>query len=304
MQLFKRVIRHKTIIGIRRETIVGGITVGLIALMVLVVFGGLMTALGRDVVLAQEKIGLIDVTGVIYNSRPINRQFEYFTEVDSVPVILVRINSPGGGAAASQEVYRQIQRVKERHPDVKIITYMGSVAASGGYYIAAATDTIMAGPSTITGSIGVIAEYVEYNDLLDKIGVSFNVIKTGPYKDTGTGHRPMRDDEREYLQALVDSMYEQFVQDVAVSRDLSPDSVRTLAGGRVYTGTMALHRGLVDTLGNYEDAVAYAKQLAGYSDDAIVVQMPTPRRGLLSELMEGIAEVANSPSVTLSYRMR
>ena len=295
---------HSILRGIRRESIVSGITVGLMALATLITVAGLLALTGSEAVLNTERIGLIEVSGVIYNSRPINRQLEYFTEQDTVPVILLRINSPGGGVAASQEVFRQVNRVKERHPDIVIISSMGSVAASGAYYIAAATDTIMANPGTITGSIGVIAEFAQFDELLDKIGVSFNVIKTGPYKDTGSAYRPMRDDEREYLQALVDSSYEQFIGDVAASRGLPADSVRALAGGRIYSGTMALHRGLVDTLGNYEDAVALAKRIAGYGDDAQVVRMPTPKRGVLSELIDGITEVATSPAVTLSYRMR
>ena len=220
-----------------------------------------------------DKVAVITISGIITEegeetmfgdvmpgARSYMRYIRDAADDDSIQAVLVRINSPGGGAAASQEVYGEIIKLKEKKP---VVVSMGEVAASGGYYIASAADKIYANPATLTGSIGVIMETVQYQDMLAKIGVEMEALTTGPYKDTGSPIRPMRDDERKMLKGMLDNIYQQFVRDVAAGRKMKEADVRKIADGRVLTGEQALKAGLVDELGNYHDAIAAAGELGG-----------------------------------------
>jgi len=220
-----------------------------------------------------DKVGVINISGVITEEgeetlfgdvMPGARSYmKYIREAaddNSVKAVLIRINSPGGGAAASQEIYGEIIKLKDKKP---VVVSMGEVAASGGYYIASAADKIYANPATLTGSIGVIMETVQYQDMLGKLGVEVGALTTGPYKDTGSPVRPMREDERKMLKAMLDNIYQQFVRDVAAGRKLKEADVRKIADGRVLTGEQALKAHLVDELGNYHDAVAAAAKEGG-----------------------------------------
>lgn len=208
-----------------------------------------------------ERIGLVEIEGVILDSKHAVEQLERFENDGSINAVVLRINSPGGGVAASQEIYEAAKRL--RHRNKFVIASMGSVAASGGYYIACAADSIMANPGTTTGSIGVISEMMNLTELLNKIGVRFEVIKSGKYKDSGSPYRSMNEEDRKYFQGYVDDAYQQFVGVVAEARRMEKTKVLQYADGRVFTGQQALAFGLVDRLGTYQDALALAAEAAG-----------------------------------------
>ncbi len=209
---------------------------------------------------SRGNIGIVEINGMILSSKTIIRNIKTFREDDSIKAIILRINSPGGGIGPSQEIYREIMKTKM---DKKIITSMGSVAASGGYYIASATDKIIANSGTITGSIGVIMEYANIKEIAKKIGISPVVIKSGEFKDIGSPMRELKETEKIILQELVDELHLQFVNDVANARGSKVEKILALADGRVYTGQKALKQNLIDRIGNLDDAVQWAGQLAG-----------------------------------------
>ena len=212
-----------------------------------------------------SKIALVEVKGVIYSAENIVRQLDKYSRNKSVKAIVLRIESPGGGIAPSQEMYEKIKRVRDS--GMPIVASMGSVAASGGYYIACGADTIMANLGTTTGSIGVIAEVPNTTELFEKIGVHFNVIKSGKYKDTGSPHRKMTEADKKHLQEWVDDAYEQFVDVVTTERKLDRHHVLKYADGRIYTGKQALENELIDLIGSYEDAIELAAKLGGIDSD-------------------------------------
>lgn len=204
-------------------------------------------------------IGIVEITGVIFSSKKIIQEIQDFREDKAIKAIILRVDSPGGGIGPSQEIYREIEKTRL---DKKIITSMGSVAASGGYYIASATDGIIANPGTITGSIGVIMEYANIMDIVKKIGISPVVIKSGEFKDMGSPLRELEESEKKIFQDLVDELHQQFVSDAAKARKMPFNKMSALADGRVYTGQTALNLKLIDRLGNLDDAIVWAGELA------------------------------------------
>ncbi len=221
-----------------------------------------------------QRIGVIFVEGVIAGGREesgllstgaaaqtILEQLKEAREDNSIKAVLIRINSPGGSAAASQEIGDEIDKIRKAKKIV--VASMGDVAASGGYWIAAKADRIMADPATMTGSIGVIMETQNMQELFNKIGISPQTIKSGPYKDIGSPNRPLTPAERNILQTMVDDIYGQFVDVVAKGRRIDRNKVLQMADGRIFTGRQARNSGLVDELGNYYDAVALTAKLAG-----------------------------------------
>jgi len=205
-------------------------------------------------------IGIVEINGMILSSKEIIKDIKTFREDAAIKAIILRIDSPGGGIGPSQEIFREIMKIKT---DKKIIASMGSVAASGGYYIASATDGIMANSGTITGSIGVIMEYANLMEIAKKIGISPVVIKSGEYKDMGSPLRDLGESEKKLFQELVDDLHLQFVTDVANSRKMDIQTISFLADGRVYTGQKAVTLKLIDRIGNLDDAVQWAGELAG-----------------------------------------
>ena len=206
------------------------------------------------------RIGIIEISGIISEADEILNNIRQFREDDSIKAIVLRINSPGGGAAPSQEIYSEVLKtVKVK----KVVASMGSIAASGGYYVAACADRIMASPGTITGSIGVIIGYTNFKELLDKIGLAPVVIKSGKYKDIGSPVREMSDEEKKIIQDFTVQVHDQFISAIAEGRKLKRSAVETMADGRIMTGETAKNLGLIDELGNFEDAVALAGKLAG-----------------------------------------
>jgi protease IV len=210
------------------------------------------------------KVGIVEVKGVIDDSEDVVEALKTFEDSPSVKAVVVRIESPGGGVAPSQEIYSQIRKLRESKP---VVASMGGLAASGGYYIASACDTIVANPGTITGSIGVIMEGGNVKGLLEKLGIEPQIVKAGTYKDMGSPARPMTDAERALLQEMIDSVHTQFITAVAAGRNMDKDQVRALADGRIFSGEQAKVAGLVDALGGLEDAVATAASRAGITGE-------------------------------------
>ena len=250
-----------------------------------------------------ESVGVVEIDGTITHAQNIIREIRKFREDDKIKAIVVRIDSPGGAVGPSQEIYREIRKTIGTK---KVVASMGAVAASGGYYIACAADGIVASPGTITGSIGVIMGFTNFRKLLDKIGMVPVVIKSGRYKDTGSPTRPMRDDERELLQSIIDSVREQFVNAIAVGRKMDRAQVEKLADGRVFTGEEAKARGLVDRLGNFEDALQWAGKLGGIKGPVVPVYARDKKLSLLRYLIssatsELISKVVR-PDIHAEYR--
>ena len=207
-----------------------------------------------------EKVGVLEIKGLIAESRPTLKQLERYQKDRSIKAVVVRINSPGGAVGPAQEILRELEKVRQ---EKKVVASLGTVAASGGYYIACGADLIMANPGTATGSIGVIMQFANVEALTKKLGLDFFNLKAGRYKDVGTPFRRMTKEEQEYLQHLVDNIYQQFLRDVARNRKLPLEKVKSLAEGKVYTGEEAKAAGLVDELGNLPDAIERAGRLAG-----------------------------------------
>ncbi len=234
------------------------------------------------------KIAVIEIEGVISNSKDINKNLNYFNDRQDIKAIILRINSPGGAVGPSQEIYQEILKIKKT---TKVIASLGTVAASGGYYIASAADSIVANPGTITGSIGVIIEFMNFKGLLDKVGVTGTVIKSGKFKDTGSPLREMRVDERKYMQAVIDDVHGQFVDAVTTSRELDREKVLKMADGRIFSGNKALELGLVDSIGNLSDAVEVTKKMLGLKGKHLLVY-PKHRVSLL-EALTGVSPEGN-----------
>jgi protease-4 len=207
-----------------------------------------------------DRVGVLEIQGVLDQSGEIVRQLKEFKEDRSIRGVLLRIDSPGGGVAASQEIYEEVIRVKEKKP---VVVSMGAVAASGGYYIASPATKIVANPGTITGSIGAIIEFLNVRELAQKWGVELEVVKSGDQKDMGNPFREMTSEERGTLQGMVYDIQDQFVDVVAQNRGLEIPKVKAIADGRVFTGEKAKELGLVDELGGFETALKILGELAG-----------------------------------------
>ena len=218
-----------------------------------------------------DKVGVIEVIGVIADSKQIIEQLQSFSDNESIKAIVLRVDSPGGGVGPSQEIHDEVKAATARKP---VVVSMGSVAASGGYYIAAPANEIVANAGTITGSIGVVMQFTNFEELLGKIGLSSVVVKSGEHKDIGSPTRPMTEADRLVLQSLIDDVHSQFVMSVAEGRQLDEQVVRELADGRIFTGRQAKEMGLVDKLGNLNVAIAAAAQRAGIDGEPNVVYPP------------------------------
>ena len=231
----------------------------------------------------REKVGVVDVKGYIADTREVIEDISQYREDHTIKAIVLRIDSPGGGVGPSQEVYREIQKTL---PFKKVIASCGAVAASGGYYIAAAADGIVANPGTITGSIGVIMGYTDIQGLLQKIGISPVVIKSGQYKDIGSPVRSMTAFEKTILQNFSDQIHRQFITAVSDGRHLEYEKVAAVADGRIISGETAVALGLVDRLGDLEDAIEWAGQLGGISGKPAVVYARDKKLSFFKRLAE------------------
>ncbi len=247
-----------------RHPIARGIAV-LCTIVVLVFLATFALTYGTDGRLSSAlalggRVGVVDVSGVISGSDDVVEALRAFQHAPSVKAVVVRVDSPGGGVAASQEIYHAISELRGTKP---VIASLGGVAASGGYYVASACDAIVANPGSLTGSIGVIMEMGNVQELLQKIGVQAEVLKAGALKDMGSPVRPLTDQERAIFQQMIDSVHTQFITAVAEGRKMDAEKVRALADGRIYSGEQAHALGLVDTLGGLQDAIAMAAERGG-----------------------------------------
>ncbi len=243
-----------------------------------------------------DKVGVVKIEGVILDSLETNRQIQEFSDREDIKAVVIRINSPGGAVAPSQEIFAEVKRLAKHKP---VVASMGSLAASGGYYIAIGSDKIYANPGTITGSIGVIVEFMNLEELLAKIGLKGNTIKSGKFKDTGSPHREMTAEERALMQSLVDDVYGQFVMAVSEERAIAVNKVRSLADGRIYSGAQARKNGLVDELGGLEDAINKAAEMGEIEGAPPVVFAKKRKEGLLQYLLGDKLDSALSSIGTL-----
>ena len=216
-----------------------------------------------------DAVAVVDIQGEIFFDRSKLHEIESHRKNDKVKAVVLFINSPGGGVAASQALHRAILDLRLEKP---VVAFLASVAASGGYYAACAADSIIATEGTLTGSIGVIAAFLRTEELYHKIGLDVTVIKSGKYKDVGSPYREMTQTEKAYMGRLLDRVYDQFVTAVAETRDLPLERAYELAEGRLYTGDEAMEVGLVDRLGSYEDAVLMAAKMGGIEGEPRVVK--------------------------------
>jgi len=239
-----------------------------------------------------EKIAIIEVRGVILDPQPVVEKLVKLRKNEKVKAIVLRIDSPGGGVGPAQEIFAEVKKAQK---EKKVLVSMGSVAASGGYYIACAADKIMANPGSITGSIGVIVESLNVEELLRKLGLRSMVVKSGKHKDLGSPLRPMTEEERKLLQGVLDSVHEQFIRAVAEGRKLPVEKVRELADGRIFSGEQARELGLVDELGNLEDTLAMAATLAGIRGEPEIMYPERKRFSLFDLLLqESVSKIVES----------
>jgi protease-4 len=266
----------------------GGAFVLLVVLLLAVVltFGGD----GRADFAFSGQIQVVDVDGELVDSRSILEQLKRYEDSNSVKAILLNIDSPGGGVAVSQEIYAGVKRLREKNDKI-VVAYLSSTGASGAYYVACAANKIVANPGTIVGSIGVIAEWVNYADLMEWAKVKAVVFKTGEFKDTGAGTRALTENEKKYFQGLIDDMYVQFVEAVASGRKLDLQEVRSLADGRVFTGRDAKTRKLIDDVGNFQDAVDLTAKLAGISGKPRLIRLNRQRVTLFDVLTSDLSRL-------------
>jgi protease-4 len=285
--------------------VIGAVLCGLFVVSLFAIM--VMTSDGGGFSTGGDRIAVIPVEGVIDDemAKNVNRHLKQYGDDSHVKAILLRIDSPGGGVSASQEIYREVKRVKDEKKK-KVVVSMASVAASGGYYIACPADTIFANPGTVTGSIGVIAEWLNYKELAEWAKLKPVVFKSGEFKDTGSPTRDLTDSDKKYFQSMIDELYGQFVGAVSEGRkgkgeegaELTQERVISLADGRVYTGEAAKKNGLVDEIGNYEDALKATAKLVNIKGEPQVVTPPKQKEGFsLLDLLLGATKIKNiSPS--------
>jgi protease-4 len=216
----------------------------------------------------KSKIALIRIEGPIFDSKEPVKEIKEYVKTASIKAIVLRIDSPGGAVAPSQEIFEEVKKAATKK---KIVVSMGSIAASGGYYIAAPSSKIIANPGTLTGSIGVIMELPNFEGLMNKIGIKTEIIKSGKHKDMGSGFRGIKKEERAILQGVMDNVHKQFIKAVAEGRKLKIEEVKKIADGRIFTGEQAVKYGLVDQLGSLEDAIKTAAKMVGIKGEPEVV---------------------------------
>ncbi len=237
---------------------------------------------GEDIFTGDGKVAVLEVEGVILDSQPYLESLSKINKDDKIKAVVLRVDSPGGAVGPSQEIYSEIKKVREKKP---VIATMGSVGASGGYYIACAAEKILANPGTITGSIGVIAEFTNYEQLLKWAKIDVQVIKSGEFKDVGSPFREITDAEKKYFQSLIDNVHSQFKLAVSQGRGIDLKEVDKIADGRVFTGEQAKNLKLVDELGSLSDAIRLAGNMGGIKGEPNVVYYPKKKMNLLDLLL-------------------
>ena len=235
-----------------------------------------------------DRIGVVDLEGVILSPQPVVGQLKKFADDSSIKAIILHVNSPGGGVAASEEIYREVKRIRAEKKK-KVVVSIETVGASGAFYVASASDKIYANQGSIVGSIGVIAQWVNYGDLLKWAKLKDVVIKTGEFKDTGNPARDLTPAEQAYMQSLIDNMFGQFIKAVADGRGLKYDDVKSIANGKVWTGEQAKGMKLIDSLGDFETAVADTAKMVGISGEPTLVRPEKDKRTLMDLLLGDVS---------------
>lgn len=251
-----------------------------------------------------EKIGVVELAGVITSSEEVVRQIKKYREDKSIRGILLRVDSPGGAVVPSQEMYEEVRKAREIKP---VIVSMGSLAASGGYYVSVGASRLVANRGTLTGSIGVVGEFLQLREAMDKLGIDVKTIKSGKLKDAGSSTKKMNSDEEKYFQTLMDDVHRQFISVVEQERKMKHKDVVEIADGRVFTGEQAVTLGLVDTIGTFEDAIKIAGDLAGIDGEPSLVREREKKSfwdrmfGEVSEHVKDLTQTVFQKPV-LSYR--
>jgi protease-4 len=259
--------KNPILIVLLTAAVLGGLFFGVLFLTSSL--SGRKTAAALSVV-GTDRVALVKIAGMLISSEHVVEELNDYADDSSVKAIVLRIDSPGGGVVVSQEIYNAVKNAKKEGK--KVVVSMGSVAASGGYYVAAAADKIVANPGTLTGSIGVKMEFANVEKLLEKIGVKGMVVKAGEYKDIGSPFRDMTAQEKKLLQDVIDDVHNQFIKAVAEGRNLPETDVRAIADGRIFTGQQALALKLVDQMGDLADSIRLAGSLAGIKGRPKVVE--------------------------------
>jgi protease-4 len=236
-----------------------------------------------------DRIGVIDLDGVILSPQPVVGQLKKFGDDSSIKAIILHVNSPGGGVAASEEIFREVKRIRTEKKK-KIVVSIETVGASGAYYVASASDKIFADSGSIVGSIGVIAQWVNYGDLLKWAKLKDVVLKTGEFKDTGNPSRDMTPSEQAYMQDLINNMFGQFVKAVADGRRMKVEDVKSIANGKVWTGEQAKSMNLIDGVGDFEAAVADTAKSVGIKGEPTLVRPDRDRKTLMDLLMGDVSQ--------------
>jgi protease-4 len=284
--------------------IIGVVVLGLVLFGVLISraikSAGMDSDSGGTASFNTKSIAVIDIDGVILDAEKTDKQLRKFGDDDNVKAIILHINSPGGGAAASQEIYHEVLRIRqEKHK--KIVASVESVGASGAYYIASACDRIYANPASVVGSVGVIIEWTNYGELLKWAKLKNVVITHGELKDAGDPTKELTPKEQAYFQSLVDDMYQQFVQDVATGRHTTPDKIEPLATGQVWTGQQALPLGLIDQEGGYRVALMDTAKSVGITGEPHIVKPGKDKRGLIAMLNDNADDLIPNPTQLLNH---
>jgi protease-4 len=236
-----------------------------------------------------DRIGVVDLDGVILSPEPVVGQLKKFNDDSSIKAIILHVNSPGGGVAASEEIYREVKRIHDEKKK-RIVVSIETVGASGAYYVSSASNKIYADNGSIVGSIGVIAEWVNYGDLLKWAKLKSIVLKTGEFKDTGNPARDLTPAEQAYMQSLIDNMFGQFVQAVADGRGMKFDDVKAIANGKVWTGEQALSMKLIDKVGDFQAVVKDTAKSVGISGEPTLVHPEKDRRTLLDLMLGDVSQ--------------
>jgi len=236
-----------------------------------------------------DRIGVVDLDGVILSPEPVVGQLKKFNDDSSIKAIILHVNSPGGGVAASEEIYREVKRIHDEKKK-RIVVSIETVGASGAYYVSSASNKIYADNGSIVGSIGVIAEWVNYGDLLKWAKLKSIVFKTGEFKDTGNPTRDLTPGEQAYMQSLIDNMFGQFVQAVADGRGMKFEDVKAIANGKVWTGEQALSMKLIDNVGDFEAVVKDTAKSVGISGEPTLVHPEKDRKTLLDLMLGDVSQ--------------
>ncbi len=242
-----------------------------------------------------DKIAVVDLEGVILNPKDVVEQLRKFSDDSSVKAIVLHVNSPGGGAAASEEIYREVLRIRDQKKKL-IVASIETVGASGAYYVSSAANKIFADNASIVGSIGVIAEWYNYEELMKWAKLQQITLKAGEFKDTGSPTRPMTAEERAYMQGLIDNMHGQFIHSVAVGRKMTDDQVRALANGKVWTGEEAVPLKLIDQIGDFRAAIEDTAKSVGIKGEPTLVHPEKDRKSVLDLLFGDVSDYLPNPA--------